>query len=144
MLQDLYNRQPPWNFNLITNMEERLDNAMKAEEIYWKRRSRDNWLKWGDRNTKWFHKSATMRKSRNLIRGITNDSGSWITDSDQLDQIFVSYFQNMFTSINPDEAIFNAALKEIHCKVSAEMNDKLLAPFDREEVIRAVKQMHPT
>lgn len=50
----------------------------------------------------------------------------------------------MFTSIVPSEASFDTALQEIHCKVSEEMNDKLLAPFDREEVVRAVKKMHPS
>lgn len=48
MLQDLYNRPPPWNFELIMNMEGRLDKALEDEEIYWRQRSRDNWLKWGD------------------------------------------------------------------------------------------------
>jgi hypothetical protein len=44
-----------------------LEKLLEQEEIYWAQRSRVNWLQWGDRNTGFFHKSATSRRVKNRI-----------------------------------------------------------------------------
>lgn len=104
-LQDLYKQPPPWDFRLIKNIEDQLDQALENEEIYWKQRSRENWLKQGDKNTKWFHKHASMRKKRNEILGISNSSGAWISDRHQMEQTFENYFTTIFASANPSSDV---------------------------------------
>lgn len=47
-LQVLYRRPAPWDFDAIRDIEVKLDRALENEEIYWKQRSRENWLQWGD------------------------------------------------------------------------------------------------
>lgn len=37
---------------LLISKEEELDKLLEEEEIYWRRRSREEWLSWGDKNTK--------------------------------------------------------------------------------------------
>lgn len=39
--------------------EAELDALLDEEEFYWRSRSRETWLKNGDKNTKWFHMRAT-------------------------------------------------------------------------------------
>lgn len=79
-LKEEYEWPYPLDFVKISAIEMELDKYLEDEEIYWKQRSRENWLKWGDKNTKWFHKQATMRRKKNYIGGIINQSGRWTED----------------------------------------------------------------
>ncbi|KAL0006737.1 hypothetical protein SO802_008239 [Lithocarpus litseifolius] len=67
----------------------------------WKQRSRALWLKWGDRNTKFFHATASQRQRRNRIKGLQNLNGEWIDDHEGMETIILEYFANIFKSDNP-------------------------------------------
>lgn len=45
------------------------------EEFLWKQKSRMDWLKWGDVNTKFFLTSTLVRRRWNMIDALLNDSG---------------------------------------------------------------------
>ncbi|XP_019184360.1 PREDICTED: uncharacterized protein LOC109179311 [Ipomoea nil] len=47
--------------------ESELEALLTQEEIFWKQRSKQLWLKHGDANTKYFHKVATARRRRNFF-----------------------------------------------------------------------------
>ena len=63
---------------------------MIREETFWKKRSTVLWLKIGDRNTTFFHRSTSIHKSRDTIDNIKYDNnvkltkneeiGNWVTD----------------------------------------------------------------
>ncbi|KAL9682162.1 hypothetical protein QQ045_013955 [Rhodiola kirilowii] len=42
-----------------------LDDWLSKEEVMWKQRARVEWIKYGDRNTAFFHARASQRKKRN-------------------------------------------------------------------------------
>ncbi|KAK2635414.1 hypothetical protein Ddye_030206 [Dipteronia dyeriana] len=61
----------------IRALERELDVLLTKEEIFWHQQSRENWLQWGDKNTKYFHVQALSKRARNTIKGIYDDNGMW-------------------------------------------------------------------
>nr|DAD38528.1 TPA_asm: hypothetical protein HUJ06_012850 [Nelumbo nucifera] len=57
----------PWTIAEETKLRKELEEWYKREEIYWKQRAKCNWLNYGDRNTRYFHISATNRKCKNAL-----------------------------------------------------------------------------
>ena len=53
-------------------LSKKMDELLQKQEIFWAQRSRINWLKHGNKNTKFFHAKATQRRNKNHIKGIQN------------------------------------------------------------------------
>ncbi|XP_029152412.1 uncharacterized protein [Arachis hypogaea] len=51
------------------------ENILIQEEILWFQKARCKWIKFGDRNTKFFHGSTMIRRRRNKITSLQNDNG---------------------------------------------------------------------
>jgi len=58
----------------IRKVEKQIQNILMDEEIYWKQRSRADWLKEGDKNTKFFHGKASARRKKIEFRGLKINS----------------------------------------------------------------------
>ena len=52
-----------------------INERERQEEIQWKQKSRIKWLKEGERNTKFFHRSTIQRRIHNNITHIHNQQG---------------------------------------------------------------------
>ncbi|KAK8664006.1 hypothetical protein V6N13_083810 [Hibiscus sabdariffa] len=74
------------------------------EELYWEQRARANWLKFGDRNTPFFHNHASSRKRMNSISGLYDSEGVWKSDNADLLVMASNYFQELFQSSSPTDA----------------------------------------
>lgn len=105
-LQAAYNQPPPLNFNVIHGIERSLNALPEGEDLYLKQRSQEDWIRWGDRITGWFHCRASDRRRTNTITAISDSSGMWHTDLDEVKGIFVDYFKNIFTLFDPANAEF--------------------------------------
>lgn len=111
------------------------------EEIYW-RQSRVQYLTEGDFNTQFCHMRASLRKRRNLIKGVRNTEGVWVDSEEEIEKVAVEYFTKLFSSTNPTS--FDGALDNFDSRVTSSMNEDLCAPFTRHEVYQALSQMNPT
>ncbi|XP_062013929.1 uncharacterized protein LOC133730329 [Rosa rugosa] len=83
-----------------------------GENLFWRQKSRDKWLKDGDRNTKFFHLTTLIRRRRNKIEGLYDSQGVWSIDSIVMKRIAVDFFTNLF-SIGCVEDISLITLPEV-------------------------------
>lgn len=114
----------------------RLELLMEQEELMWVQRARANWLKHGDRNTKFFQQFASSRKKRNTICGLVDDLGVRHEDRNTMCCMVQDYFTHLFQS--EIQEIDDLVLDAVDVKVTADMNQYLLAQFTPEEVKNAL------
>ena len=129
------------NSGKLVELKKEINSLMDKEERMWRQRSRTLYLKDGDHNTRFFHYRATQRRRKNLITGIKNQSNNWCIKPEEVSDMFMTYFRQLFSSSNP--VITEADLDSIPQIVIAEMNENLTANFQAWEVELALKQMAP-
>jgi len=118
-----------------------MNEMLYREEMMWLQRSRINWLKEGDRNTRYFHRKARWRAKKNRIRKLKREDGSWCANQEEMKGMASQYFSDLFSkdmSINPDDLtnLFDA-------KITLEMNRGLCRPYSEEEIGNALFQIGP-
>jgi hypothetical protein len=123
----------------IKAKETELDNLLDGEEMWWKQRSRADWLQHGNKNTKFFHLKASQRRKRNKITEIRDNQGNNWTDHDDIERVFLDHFKLLFqTQPTQDIANIVAVVKD---KLNNDMKDYLNTEFQEIEVYNAIKDM---
>ena len=56
--------------------------------IYWKQRGTIKWVKFGERNTKFFHTYASIKHSKNAITSLQDSNGQFFFDHDSKADLF--------------------------------------------------------
>ncbi|CAN1750215.1 hypothetical protein LINPERHAP1_LOCUS3970 [Linum perenne] len=73
-----------------------LEKTPWQENMLWRQKSRVQWIKEGDRNTKFFHLSTVHRRTANRIQSLTLGDGSWSFDDEEMKGFAISHFQDLF------------------------------------------------
>lgn len=60
-----------------------------------RQKSRETWLKEGDKNSKFFHISITVKRRRNRIMAIKNGK-DWISEEEGIKNYFIENFNILF------------------------------------------------
>ncbi|XP_073049662.1 uncharacterized protein [Primulina eburnea] len=107
----------------IRALEREVEDLATKNEVYWKQRSRVNWLAHGDRNSKYFHACVSARRTNNFISGLVSAHGD--------------------CSNNPTENEKNTILSCVPETIDEQVNDVLCALFSTAEVRKALFDMHP-
>lgn len=122
----------------IILLSEALSKAYKAEEIFWRQRSRILWLQGGDRNSSFFHAVTKVRKARNHITTIENEEGVPVYEEEEVGKVFADFYQLLFSTnggtdfSTVEETIsrcFTEDMNDILCKISeiGEVRDALFS-----------------
>lgn len=108
----------------------------KQEKMYWGTWAKTNWLKWGDRNSKYFHTSTIRRREINTIHRKKDSHDNWLYDPDEIKQAFKCHFNDLFNSLEGE--IDDRALQHISPLVTPQDIVALLKEIHENEVKAAV------
>ncbi|KAK3230421.1 hypothetical protein Dsin_002302 [Dipteronia sinensis] len=132
------------SWRVIRTIERQLDELLEEEEAYRKQRSRVEWLREGDRNTRFFHWKASARKGRNKINGLRDNNGMWQTDFQNMVNVITDYFGKMFSSSSPSSAQIDKVTASVEQQLSTRNSLFLDRAFSAEEIKKAIFDMSPT
>ena len=97
----------------------KLDDLLLKHEIYWAQRSRVNWRKYGDKNTKIFHSKASQRRWRNFIKGVRDQQNNWVKEIEDITGVATNYFESIFEA--SDCSRMDECLSAVPQKVTTDM-----------------------
>ena len=100
------------------------------------------WLSAGDKNTQFFHLRASQRRRKNKISKLKKSNGQFTENEDEMGAMATDFYKTLYRSEGTTD--MDRVLNTVPVKVTAAMNEGLLAPFEKEEVKIALFQMFPT
>ncbi|XP_061368621.1 uncharacterized protein LOC133311578 [Gastrolobium bilobum] len=71
----LETRQCDFLEDLESVLRKELEEILSLEELLWFQKARTDWIKGGDRNTKYYHTLAISKRKRNRIETLRNEAG---------------------------------------------------------------------
>lgn len=118
----------------MQSLKRELSEAYREEEVFWRQKSREQWLKSGDMNTKFFHNSVKGKKIQNKVLMLLDDANQEHFSEGSKGNIVVEYFRNLFMSSNPFD--LQSLFQGFESRVSPEMNTRLTATVSTDEIKR--------
>lgn len=116
-----------------------MSKVIQDEEILWKSRARQHWLKEGDGNMKFFHAIANGRRRENTI-GTIEDEGKTIQREEDLREYFYSHFKGLFAPVDGDRGSVGD-WSEFFSDRPLLNHSNLTQPFSMEEIKQATFQL---
>ncbi|KAM6543834.1 hypothetical protein CsatB_008281 [Cannabis sativa] len=114
----------------VNQLQSHVNSLLLREEFLWKQRSRVNWLKVGDNNTKFFHSRANSRRRNNMVKCLTLDDGSTVTSFPTIVNTFMEFYTNLFTSTGADMDSINLIMQGISQRINPDHFTFLNKDFD--------------
>ena len=109
-----------------------------AEEISLRQKSRETWLKEGDRNTAFFHRTANAHRRRNYIKSISIN-GRKLEKEEEIKDGLVAAFQNLFS----DPVGWSPSLPDLEInEIGSEDSVRLEENFSEEEIWNVISGLN--
>lgn len=112
---------------------------LTQQEVFWKQRSKQLWLREGDKNSKFFHATARARRKNNQVQPLLNERGEQVDWEAGLQDMMVNYFSNLFTAT---DSSWQAVINCVSNRITNAQNEKLPNHVEEQEVKQAVFHMH--
>eukprot|EP00253_Pinus_taeda_P001927 PITA_01927 len=114
----------------------------RQEETLWKQKSRIQWLKEGEQNTKFFHRSALDYRSANKILEMKNKNGEPLRNHHDISTLLREHFNSIALEPHLDrEEAIKELLKAIPKSINSDQNWALCREITLGEVEEAVNSM---
>uniref|UniRef100_A0A2N9GNN9 Reverse transcriptase domain-containing protein n=1 Tax=Fagus sylvatica TaxID=28930 RepID=A0A2N9GNN9_FAGSY len=127
------------NFKIEASLQSELNEWLLRNEVMWRQKSRETWLREGDKNSKFFHLSTVIRRRRNAINIIKSDGGEWITEKKRIREHFQAKFIEHFSE---EEVEFPPDLEGlVPHSITTEENEELCRIPTPQEIKKALFDM---
>ncbi|CDY20196.1 BnaA01g28060D [Brassica napus] len=77
----------------MQRLKQDLAEALREEELFWRQKCREEWLRAGDRNTKYFHNCVKGRRIQNRILMLMDDNDQEHFSEGAKGSLAVDFFQ---------------------------------------------------
>ena len=126
----------------VDSPQQEWENRCQQEEIFWRQKSRVEWIKEGERHTRFFHKSTMDHRSHNRILKLKYTQGKQLNTHKEKESDLVLNFQGIAEEPLIDRSQFiNEFTKHIPKLVTREDNYHLNRPMNEQEVSEVIKEM---
>lgn len=99
------------NNQFLNKLEAKLlqeyNSILRQEEVFWVHKSWTNWLRFGDKNTIYFHTTTFIKHKHNKVESLKNNEGQWIVEGLVLKTMVMEFFSDLFTDNNPNMGMYH-------------------------------------
>lgn len=88
--------------NVEQTIMQELMQREKQEEILWQQKSRKLWLREGDRNTSFFHKSTIQSRQYNRISRLKSTARQVVETQSDIEQELVNFYTELLNETKED------------------------------------------
>ncbi|XP_019251097.1 PREDICTED: uncharacterized protein LOC109230013 [Nicotiana attenuata] len=123
-------------------LEQELEKWVKIEESVYKQKSRVQWLKLGDSNSRYFFAQMKQRNSTNGIQMLVDDTGRQLVLDDDIEAEVIGYYRTLLGS--KDEAIpaIDPNVIKMGYTLNREQQLQLINKVTKEEIGEALKEIN--
>eukprot|EP00253_Pinus_taeda_P018901 PITA_18901 len=126
----------------VTKHHQEWENLCQQEEIFWQQKSRVQWLKEGERNTKFFHRSTIANRSHNRISSIMDEDGHLHNSHEEIEDVLVHHFHGIAQeTVSNKKHFIKDLIGHIPRLVTREDNFNLNRLVTEDEVSEVIKEM---
>lgn len=122
---------------LEARLKREWSEVLLLEEMLWMQKSCIDWIKLGDKNTRYFHTSTLIKRMRNKVKMLKDENGCWVEDGEPLKKMAVDYYSNLF---NSEREGCYVSEREIPV-IEEETCNEMVRVCIEEEVKRALRDM---
>ena len=125
-----------------SNLQRKWEERLRQEELLWKQKLRVQWLKHGEHNTSFFHKSTIQHRANNHILSLKKADGAKVYTREQIGTELKSYFNSLLNDPFQDRTqAISEVIGAIPPLVTEEKNSLLLREFTEQEIEEVVFTM---
>eukprot|EP00253_Pinus_taeda_P025821 PITA_25821 len=129
--------------DLVEKHHKDWENLCKKEEIFWKQKSRVQWLKEGKRNTNFFHRSTMVNREHSRIFAIIKEDGQLLQTHEEIEVELVQHFREIARESNTErDHHIKDLIKHIPNLVSREDNfnlNRLVTEVEVREILNKIQ-----
>jgi len=121
-----------------------LNQTLAQIAMLWFQKSREDRIRDGDRNTKYFHTATIIRRRFNHVHAIKDGAGEWRTDPNEIKQLFVAHFRALFSEENTGQAVLRSnSVAVAFPELPQPLLQSLEEPFTKQDIHSALRGMQP-